>query len=39
MINTMNNKVLLISETTIKDNSVVTVNLDGKYIQSAIKNA
>ena len=35
----MNNKVLLISENTIKDNSVVTANLDGKYIQSAIKNA
>lgn len=35
----MNKNVLLISENTIKDNSVVTANLDGKYIQSAIKNA
>lgn len=35
----MNNNVLLISENTIKDNSVITANLEGKYIQSAIKNA
>lgn len=35
----MNNKVLLISENAIKDNSVITANLDGKYILSAIKNA
>jgi len=35
----MNNNVLLISENAIKDNSVITANLEGKYIQSAIKNA
>ena len=35
----MNNKVLLISENAIKDDSVITQNLDGKYILSAIKNA
>jgi len=28
----MNNNVLLISENAIKDNSVITANLDGKYI-------
>ena len=35
----MNNKVLLISENTIKDESVITANLEGKYILAAIKSA
>lgn len=35
----MNNNVLLISENLIKDNSIVSDNVDGKYIQAAIVNA
>lgn len=35
---TMNN-ILLISEKTIKENSLVSNNLDGKYIQNAIRTA
>ena len=33
------NNVLLISEKTIKENSLVSDNVDGKYIQNAIKTA
>ena len=33
------NNVLLISEKTIKENSLVSNNVDGKYIQNAIKTA
>ena len=36
--NQMNN-VLLISEKTIKEKSLVSDNVDGKYIQNAIKTA
>ena len=35
---TMNN-ILLISEKTIKENSLVSNNVDGKYIQNAIRTA
>ena len=35
---TMNN-ILLISEKTIKENSLVSNNVDGKYIQNAIRSA
>lgn len=35
---TMNN-ILLISEQTIKENSLVSNNVDGKYIQNAIRTA
>lgn len=35
---TMNN-ILLISEKTIKENSLVSQNVDGKYIQNAIRTA
>ena len=33
------NNVLLISEKTIKENSLVSNNVDGKYIQNAIRTA
>lgn len=33
------NNILLISEKTIKENSLVSNNVDGKYIQSAIRTA
>ena len=35
----MRSKILLISEDTIKTNSLVNENLDGKYLQTAIYNA
>ena len=35
---TMNN-ILLISEKTIKENSLVSNNVDSKYIQNAIRSA
>lgn len=37
-LTTMNN-ILLISEKTIKENSLVSNNVDGKYIQNAIRTA
>lgn len=37
-LKTMNN-ILLISEKTIKENSLVSNNVDGKYIQNAIRTA
>ena len=33
------NNILLISEKTIKENSLVSNNVDGKYIQNAIRTA
>lgn len=33
------NQVLLISEKTVKENSLVSNNVDGKYIQNAIRTA
>lgn len=36
---TLMNNVLFISEKTIKENSLVSNNVDGKYIQNAIKTA
>jgi len=38
LMTTMNN-ILLISEKTIKENSLVSNNVDGKYIQNAIRTA
>lgn len=36
---TIMNNILLISEKTIKENSLVSNNVDGKYIQNAIRTA
>ena len=38
LMTTMNN-ILLISEKTIKENSLVSNNVDSKYIQNSIRSA